>query len=444
MSRVVNAYVDHFRELSEEELSVIDLNDPKYEDHQIRVLEALSATGLRSIRYAKDLPRISKIFANDLLPEAVRAITENCKHNGVEDIVQGNEGDANAVMYRSIGTPFEVIDLDPYGSASPFLDAAVQAVSDGGLLCITCTDMAVLAGSQSEACWAKYGGMSIPNAPYCHEMGLRLLVHAIQTSAAKYKRCIEPLLCLSIDFYVRVFVKVFTSAQLVKKTASKSSLVYHCTGCKSFVTQSMGKSVELGDGKKVGPVLGPKCGERCEHCDSRFHVGGPFWNGPLHNQEFVRRILKDVKAAPAEKYKTRSRILGMLTVASEELPIPFYYHVPSLAASLKCSAIPLAKICSALLNMGYKVSSSQCASNCFKTNAPGWAVWDVMRQNAKDVPIKNPSAVAKVILGKEIRHVVNWEPHPGANPESRRLKLVRYQENPTANWGPMVRPTCRA
>lgn len=42
------------------------------------------------------------------------------------------------LMYqnRAIGSRFDVIDLDPYGSAAPFLDAAVQAVSDGGLLAV--------------------------------------------------------------------------------------------------------------------------------------------------------------------------------------------------------------------------------------------------------------------------------------------------------------------
>lgn len=29
---------------------------------------------------------------------------------------------------------FDVIDLDPYGTAAPFLDAAVQSVKDGGKL----------------------------------------------------------------------------------------------------------------------------------------------------------------------------------------------------------------------------------------------------------------------------------------------------------------------
>ena len=28
---------------------------------------------------------------------------------------------------------FDVIDLDPYGTAVPFLDAAMQSISDGGI-----------------------------------------------------------------------------------------------------------------------------------------------------------------------------------------------------------------------------------------------------------------------------------------------------------------------
>lgn len=38
-----------------------------------------------------------------------------------------------------------------------------------GLLCVTCTDMAVMAGNSGETCYSKYGAMSI-KAKYCHEM----------------------------------------------------------------------------------------------------------------------------------------------------------------------------------------------------------------------------------------------------------------------------------
>ena len=37
---------------------------------------------------------------------------------------------------------YEAVDLDPYGSPSQFLDTAVQAVAEGGLLLVTATDMA--------------------------------------------------------------------------------------------------------------------------------------------------------------------------------------------------------------------------------------------------------------------------------------------------------------
>lgn len=52
------------------------------------------------------------------------------------------------------GKRFDVIDLDPYGSASIFLDAAIQAVDNGGLLCVTCTDSAVLCGAHADQLWS--------------------------------------------------------------------------------------------------------------------------------------------------------------------------------------------------------------------------------------------------------------------------------------------------
>jgi len=47
----------------------------------------------------------------------------------------------------------DVVDLDPYGTAAPFIDAAVNCIADGGLLCVTCTDLAVLAGTQYPEKW---------------------------------------------------------------------------------------------------------------------------------------------------------------------------------------------------------------------------------------------------------------------------------------------------
>ena len=46
---------------------------------------------------------------------------------------------------------YEAVDLDPYGSPAQFLDSAVQAVSEGGLLLVTATDMAGTAFAHRDA-----------------------------------------------------------------------------------------------------------------------------------------------------------------------------------------------------------------------------------------------------------------------------------------------------
>jgi tRNA G26 N,N-dimethylase Trm1 len=97
---------------------------------------------------------------------------ENVAFNEVDpNIVKPQQGDATSVLYnsREKGKQFDVIDLDPYGTAAPFLDGAVQAVKNGGLLCITCTDMRVLSGGQADLCYGRYAAMPMVSIYFaCH------------------------------------------------------------------------------------------------------------------------------------------------------------------------------------------------------------------------------------------------------------------------------------
>ena len=117
---------------------------------------------------------------------------------------------------------YDVIDLDPYGTAVPFLDSAVQAIADGGLLCVTCTDSPVLCGTYPEKCFSLYGSVPL-RSKYLHEQALRILLHSIDATANKYKRYIVPWISVSVDFYVRVFVRVFESPAEVKKSCTRRS-----------------------------------------------------------------------------------------------------------------------------------------------------------------------------------------------------------------------------
>lgn len=78
-------------------IAMIKLFQQKYTKNTggLRILEALAATGLRSIRYMKEIPGIDTIVANDLDPAAVEAIKKNVEYNKLDPTkVVPNLGDA--------------------------------------------------------------------------------------------------------------------------------------------------------------------------------------------------------------------------------------------------------------------------------------------------------------------------------------------------------------
>lgn len=60
----------------------------------LRILEALAATGLRSIRYAQEIAGVRQIIANDLSKQAVESIKTNVRHNAVEHLIETSHADA--------------------------------------------------------------------------------------------------------------------------------------------------------------------------------------------------------------------------------------------------------------------------------------------------------------------------------------------------------------
>lgn len=330
----------------EGEASAAASDEPRpYVPRGFTLFEALSATGLRSIRYAREIPLLKWVLANDLLPSAVADIRRNVALNfpasrPIEDWVpEGSqkaateavmadgeaaaksvpsapsaelneddlmdlenaaaagaaastsaaqpslaihpdckvrisEADATDVLYthRSPAKRFDVVDLDPYGSATPFIDGAVQAVADGGLLCVTCTDLAVLAGSNyPEKAYSAYGG-AVTRNEFSHEVALRLVMHSVASAAARYGRTVTPLLSLSIDFYLRIFVHVDTKPVEVKRLASKEGTVATCSNCTNWDTQLFGRVRDEGKNIKYSPAQSTAVGSNCDECGGRYHV----------------------------------------------------------------------------------------------------------------------------------------------------------------------------
>ncbi|KAL4086787.1 hypothetical protein PRIC1_013847 [Phytophthora ramorum] len=409
------------------------------EDNGIRIFEALSASGLRSIRYFQQIPGVKSILVNDMDPAAVENIKRNVAFNELPlDRVIPNEADATDVMYnhRKPADQFDVIDLDPYGSASIFLDSAVQSVANGGLLCVTCTDMPVLSGKQPEVCFSRYG--ALPNkSHYLHEMALRMVLQTIEASANRYARHIVPIASCSIDFYVRVFVRVYKSPVNVKKAMTKLSYVYQCVQCESFHLQPLGVS----SGNSYHASRGPIVGQQCDQCKGKYKMAGPIWSAPLHSRDVVLKIRERVEKSTTE-FPTKPRLHGLLTTISEEIvDAPLHYTLSGLSKVLHCSNPRMSQIQGAIRHAGYQVSQFHKVPEAIKTTAPNDVIWDIMRCWVKKHPLNKKrdgqETPGSRILATEPKFEANFSSkRPGSN---EKPKALRFPLNPEPNWGPKAR-----
>ncbi|KAF9697288.1 hypothetical protein EKO04_004683 [Ascochyta lentis] len=427
------------------------------------ILDALSATGLRALRYAKEIPFATSITSNDMSKKAVESIKLNVKHNRLEDTIKPNTGNAIAYMYSYCDKKgYDVIDLDPYGTAAPFIDSAIQAINDDGLLCVTCTDSAIFAShGYLEKTYSQYGGLPFKGES-CHEGGLRLVLHAIASSAARYGMAIEPLLSLSIDYYLRVFVRVRKAPNDVKLLAGKTMLVYSCdNGCGAWTTQFLARNKvtknKNGDPfYKHGFAAGPSADEHCRHCGTKTHIVGPMYGGPLHNVGFVERVLAQLNEVDRKTYPTMDRIEGMLRTAMEEITFgvkaknqnstqvldplipksdpaeidhhPFFFIPSSVSRIVHCSAPPTAALRGALRHAGFRVAMSHCKPGSIKTDASWTDIWHIMTEWIRQkAPLVNPlkeNTAGRAIMSK-----------PNTSAEKANGAPEKVATNPTSQNG---------
>ncbi|OAY75115.1 putative tRNA (guanine(26)-N(2))-dimethyltransferase 1 [Ananas comosus] len=377
-----------------------------------KVLEALAASGLRALRYAREVDGIGQVIALDNDKASVEACKKNIQFNGslACSKVEAHLADARVYMLTH-PKEFDVVDLDPYGSPSVFLDSAVQSVADGGILMCTATDMAVLCGGSGES------------------------------HANRYKRYIVPILSVHMDFYIRVFVRIFTSASEIKNTPLKLSYVYQCVGCDSFHLQSVGRVVSKNNSMKPAPGFGPVVPQQCSHCGKKYNMGGPIWSAPMHNQEWVLSILASVKAMK-ERYPAYEKITAVLTTVSEELhDIPLFLSLHNLCATLKCTSPSAVMFRSAVINAGYRISGSHVNPLGLKSDAPMDVIWDIMRcwVNSHPIRAQPPDHSGTVILSKEPTLQANFARAAASLSKAQVKKVKRFLPNPERHWGPKVR-----
>jgi tRNA (guanine26-N2/guanine27-N2)-dimethyltransferase len=294
----------------------------------VTVCDAMTATGSRAVRIANEVPN-TVVTANDFNPLAMQYIEANIETNGLKNCTASNRNMHSLLAENT----YDYVDLDPFGSPAPFIHSAIIGCRRKGILAITATDTAPLAGAHAPKCRRRY--QSEPIRGYmCHEGGLRILMCTIARELAKFDRGMKPLLSFYADHYFRTYVQVTEGAE-----AADNSLAQ--LGYMSYDPKTLERSVS-------------------EKYDTE-HKYGPFWLGNLHDKSILASMKPEGMAA-------EKRCVKMLDVWRNEMDEQvFLYDMSELSSFLKLSPPKLEDMIDAL-NMHGNASKVHISPTSFKTD----------------------------------------------------------------------------
>jgi len=294
----------------------------------LSVADAMTATGSRAVRIANEVEG-TQVTANDISQDAIPYIEANIGLNKLDNCIASNRNLHSLFADEA----FDYVDLDPFGSPAPFVQSAILGCRKKGILAITATDTAPLAGAHAPKCRRRY--QSEPVRGYmCHEGGLRILMCSIARELAKFDRGMKPLLSFYADHYFRAYIQV-------EEGAEKADRMLAQLGYMEYNTETLERSTS----DRYDPV----------------HKYGPFWLGPLHDQEFVSRM--DASGMATEKRCNKYLDLWRNELDSEV----FVYDMSELSSHIKMSPAKLADFID-LLNTNGRASFTHISPTSFKTD----------------------------------------------------------------------------
>ena len=343
----------------------------KLADRNITVSEPLTGCGLRGIRFAAEVVGVESAVIGDINENAFKLANHNVQINGLAGSVTVEWQEANLALavHSAPRMRFDVIDIDPFGSPVPFLDSAVRALKNHGLIAVTATDMASLCGVHPKACLRKYGGKSL-RTEYCHELAVRLLSGCLATVAAKYDIGVKVVFSHRGEHYVRVYAMIEYGARCADLSLEEMGFVFHCFNC--FHRETV-----------TGSVLPKHWPRTCVECGSPLSIAGPLWLGKISDRDFCGLIDMEVEK---RRLKSAGKIENMLRLIRNESESDVGYYVVDEICDLLGLPVPsVEKVVESLEEQGFSSNLTQFNSRGIRSKAPAKVLAKILKELAFQV-----------------------------------------------------------
>ena len=309
----------------------------------ITYVDTMAASGIRGLRIAREVGVSTTL--NDWSQDAYDLIGRNIKRNDLSGSATASCKNANVLLHEEY---FNIVDLDPFGTPAPYLDAAARSAVH--LLEVTATDTAPLCGAHLNSGIRKYAAVPLNNE-YHSEMGVRILLGKVARELAKHDKAMIPLLSHATRHYVRAYLQIKRGAKHADKTLKKMGFISHCPIC-GHREIIFGIAVPISD--------------RCSLCENSTFIAGPLWLGQLHEIEFCEEVLKEIEK---RSLNTAEKAKKIVTACSHELDIPTFYDQHLICKDLGLSASTMDEFIGKIENKGFEVSRTHFSGTSFKTNA---------------------------------------------------------------------------
>jgi tRNA (guanine26-N2/guanine27-N2)-dimethyltransferase len=310
----------------------------KEQDRDINICDLFGGSGIRGVRYKNEIDGVGEVSINDISETANHYERHNIELNNLSD-VNVYQHDASMFLRMKRGE-FDVIDIDPFGTPSPFLDSAGYCARRNSMMCVTATDTSALCGTYEEPCIRKYNSKPY-KSEYCHETGIRILAGFVALTLSKYAKLIEVKMSHSTEHYMRLYLEIKKGSKRTDESLKNIGYISHCKSC-------LHRQTSNGLASPIDEVC-PVCGEKMVHA-------GPLWLGKIQDGEFIQKMIEEADNKKINSEKEALKLLNKCLVESDA-PATFY-DVHSICKSLKISAPKFELILKELEASGFEATKT--------------------------------------------------------------------------------------
>lgn len=315
------------------------------EQGSLRILEAMAGSGIRALRYYLE-SRADYIWVNEGNHELSRLIAQNLKTTITQENYCLTHWDAHRLFFDCFSRRdyYDLVDVDCFGTAAPYLSTMLWATKLGGLMYLTSTDGRTLAGRIPNKSLQAYG--SIPRShPALQEQALRLLIGSVAQQAGAKGMGIEPVFAYFAGETYRVMLRLVRHPNLNSDNYGFLGYCHHCGDYQTITWRKLGKV-------------------SCTCQEPNVAVSGAMWLGELHNSVYLEKMLT---IARAWQWRKVVKLLEIMQ-AEADLP-PYFFTLKEIGTRGNLDLPPRSTLIAALQDQGYKASQTHINPEAIKTNA---------------------------------------------------------------------------